>query len=187
MKLLHYGIPSLALFLIWLVLSGHYDVFHISLGAFSTFVVITASRKLFQYPQQATQTGIDTRILFRINWLNALRYPFTLFLNILIANLKVAALILDPRLPIDPMLLKFDTTFKTDAAKILLGNSITLTPGTITLDIEQQTFYVHALSPALAESLLTGSDQNRVAKIFGDTRKDQPDVQIRRHALWPSQ
>ena len=60
-------------------------------------------------------------------------------------------------------------SYKSDAAKIFLGNTITLTPGTVTLDIRGQEFVVHALSPSLAGSLLDGSEQARIAKVFGES------------------
>ena len=83
-------------------------------------------------------------------------------------------------MPIDPFILRFKARYATDVAKILLGNSITLTPGTVTLEIEQDEFTIHALSPDLAASLLDGSDQNRIARIFGDPESRDFSIQVSR-------
>ncbi len=127
----------------------------------------------------ASGSGTDVwTTISTLRWRHALTYPFVFLLNVIKANLQVAALVLDPKMPIEPVLLRFKSTYEKDAAKILLGNAITLTPGTVTLDIEGQDFYIHALSPSLASSLLDGSDHNRVAKIFGEKTLDKVNVVV---------
>jgi multicomponent Na+:H+ antiporter subunit E len=178
MKLLQIGIPALFLFLLWLLLSGHYDPFHIGLGIFSVAMVLILTWKLAIFP--ATKLGSDVwTVLYKnIRWKRGLAYPFILALNILKANFQVAALVLDPKMRIDPILMRFKTTYETDAAKIVLGNSITLTPGTVTLDIKQKEFFVHALSPGLATSLIDGTDQNRVGEVFGERVLEKHNILI---------
>lgn len=53
----------------------------------------------------------------------------------MVANVQVARLVLDPRLPIDPVVVRYEAPFSGDLAITTLGNSITLTPGTVTLDV----------------------------------------------------
>jgi multicomponent Na+:H+ antiporter subunit E len=180
MKLLQIGIPALFFLLLWLLLSGHYDPFHIGLGVFSVILVVAATWKLSIIPKGELGNDIWTVLYTAVRWRHGLLYPFVLALNILKANFQVAALVLDPRMPIDPILMRFKTTYETDAAKIILGNSITLTPGTVTLDIQDKEFFVHALSPGLASSLIDGSDQDRVAKVFGESLSGKPKVLISR-------
>ncbi len=74
-------------------------------------------------------------------------------MEIIKANIDVARIVLHPRLPIEPSIVKFKTTLKGDTAKVSLANSITLTPGTITMDIIGDTFYVHALTREAAEDV----------------------------------
>lgn len=169
MKLLQIGIPALAFFLLWLILSGHFDPFHITVGVISTVLVVFGLRQLAKVAPGRPGHDVWSIDYGSIAWRRAVLYPFIFLLNIIKANLQVAALILDPKLRIDPIFLCFRVSYKSDAAKIFLGNTITLTPGTVTLDIRGQEFVVHALSPSLAGSLLDGSEQARIAKVFGES------------------
>lgn len=180
MKFLQIGIPAFSLFLLWLLLSGHYDPFHIGIGVASVALVIVGTWKLSIFPARKLGSDIWSVLYQAVRWKHGLTYPFILALNILKANLQVAALIIDPRMPIDPIFMRFKTTYETDAAKILLGNSITLTPGTVTLNIKDKEFTVHALSPDLASSLIDGSDQNRIARVFGEPLLKKYDILITR-------
>jgi multicomponent Na+:H+ antiporter subunit E len=69
-------------------------------------------------------------------------------------------------MPIDPKIIKFKTKLKRDISLAVFANSITLTPGTITADIKEGEYYVHALSKKVAEELLTGKMEDKVAHIF---------------------
>ncbi len=66
-------------------------------------------------------------------------------MELLKSNFNVARIVLTPGLPIQPGIVKFTTTLKSDMAKMLLANSITLTPGTLTVDIVGDTYYIHWL------------------------------------------
>ncbi len=59
------------------------------------------------------------------------------------ANLDVAARVLNPRLPLNPGFVKVKTSLQGDASKLFLANSITLTPGTLTLDVKGDSLYIH--------------------------------------------
>lgn len=170
MKLFHFGIQAALLFGFWLLLSGHYDVTHLLFGGVSVGLVLWLNRHTDPYFNRLRQ----------VRWWPAATYPFFLFGNIIIANLQVAYLILHPKMPIDPVILRFPTLLSSGAAKVVLGNSITLTPGTITIDIQGQDFEVHALAQGLAESLMIAREQNRIAQIFGDAFQTKPPVTIRR-------
>jgi len=69
-------------------------------------------------------------------------------------------------MPIDPQMIKFKTKLKKDISLTAFANSITLTPGTITADIREEEFYVHALSKKVADDLLSGEMENKVAHVF---------------------
>jgi multicomponent Na+:H+ antiporter subunit E len=85
--------------------------------------------------------------------------------QIVLANLHVVHLVLAPA-KIRPQIIHFKTRLKSDLSKVTFGNSITLTPGTITLDIDDGEIYVHALSDKVARDLLTGEMERRVAHVF---------------------
>ena len=69
-------------------------------------------------------------------------------------------------MPIEPQILTFKTKLESDISSVTLANSITLTPGTITIDIKDGVFYVHALSKKVADDLNAGEMEDRVAHIF---------------------
>jgi multicomponent Na+:H+ antiporter subunit E len=70
-------------------------------------------------------------------------YLIYLLFHVVIANLDVAYRVLHPEMPIKPGIVKFKTSLKSDLAKTVLANSITLTPGTLTIDIIDDYYYVH--------------------------------------------
>ena len=90
--------------------------------------------------------------------------PWLLF-QVVLANLHVVYLVFRPSL-IRPQVVHFKTRLTSDMSKVTLGNSITLTPGTITLDIADDEFWVHALSDKAAKDLLSGEMERRVALVF---------------------
>jgi len=95
-----------------------------------------------------------------------IRYLFYLAYSIMLANIDVAYRVLHPKMPIDPKIVKFKSKLKSDIGQTALANSITLTPGTITVDIRNGTFYVHALSSKSAEELLKGEMEDKLVEIF---------------------
>ncbi|MBW2148729.1 MAG: Na+/H+ antiporter subunit E [Deltaproteobacteria bacterium] len=146
------------LFALWLVLSGHYDLFHITLGVICSALVAYFSHDLL-FP--VFRWGRNTGVAFRF-----MRYLPWLFYQILLANVHVAKRALHPRMPIDPAVIQFKTRLSSDLALSTLANSITLTPGTITVDIREGKYFVHALTREVAEDLLSGEMENRVAAIY---------------------
>jgi multicomponent Na+:H+ antiporter subunit E len=69
-------------------------------------------------------------------------------------------------MPIDPKIIRYKTRLKSDISLLTFANSITLTPGTITADIHEGEFYVHALSKKVADDFMTGKMEDKVAYIF---------------------
>jgi multicomponent Na+:H+ antiporter subunit E len=86
--------------------------------------------------------------------------------QIVLANIHVASLALRPKMPINPQVVKFKTKLETDISCVALANSITLTPGTITMDIKDGYYYVHGLSQKVVDDLKTGEMEDRIAHIF---------------------
>jgi multicomponent Na+:H+ antiporter subunit E len=96
-----------------------------------------------------------------------LAYVPWLLKEIVVANIQVARLVLDPRLPIDPVVVRFNTRLSTDLARTTFANSITLTPGPVTLDVEGSELVVHALTTAMAD-LAGGTMERRIAGVFDE-------------------
>jgi len=143
-------------FLFWLLLSGHYSPFYLALGVLSAAAVAIVNR---DEESVSDLLRAFPRLAVYVPWL---------LKEIVVANLQVARIILHPRLPIDPVVLRFRPPLSGDLAQTLLGNSITLTPGTITLDIEGDEFVVHALTARAGTDLVEGSMAARVKAVFSE-------------------
>lgn len=83
----------------------------------------------------------------------AVRYVAVLIIEILKANHQVLFFILTPRYQVEPRIVHFTSGLKSALARVVLANSITLTPGTITVSMEGNEFYVHCLDKEFAEGL----------------------------------
>ena len=151
-----------ALATLWMLFSGKFDAIHLGYGALSIALVVVLTRHLI-YPRP----GSDEDFFGRINWPLLLVYPFWLAWQVVLASLQVAAVILRPNMDLHPIVLRFHYPARCTVTRVSLGNSITLTPGTFTLRVEEGDFIVHALGRASTDSLMTGEMQSRVARAFG--------------------
>jgi multicomponent Na+:H+ antiporter subunit E len=92
-------------------------------------------------------------------------FPYLLW-EIAKANLTVAYIILHPRLPIDPKMQRFEAAVWGDYAVTTLANSITLTPGTLTVDVKRDSLYIHTLTETAREDLAGGALERAVRFVF---------------------
>jgi len=145
------------MFTFWVVLSGMFDAFHLTLGVISCLLVAHFSHDLLFY-------GDDDQSWVRGLW-GFITYVPWLFYQIIIANLQVAYVVLHPRMfeLIDPHVIRFKTKLKRPISKVIFAQSITLTPGTITVSIHDDEFSVYALTRNASESL-PGEMETRVAR-----------------------
>ena len=98
---------------------------------------------------------LDRKLRFVLNIKNILRvfkYILALIKEIVIANIQVAQIVLAPKMKIAPALVKFKGKVKKETSKAVLGNSITLTPGTLTVDIDGDNYAIHGLTREYAEN-----------------------------------
>lgn len=146
----------------WMLLSSMFNVFHILVGVLSVVLVLLLNNKIFRV--QFFKGDVPEWERMRVGGL--LGYIPWLLLEIVLASLQVAYVVLHPRMPIKPLLLKFTARLPNIGAKVMLANSITLTPGTITIEIRDDEFLVHALLDESTASLREGTMQTRVANIF---------------------
>lgn len=156
---------------VWLLLSGHYDVTHISMGVFSAILVVLINlrlRKYYFFEEEIDETKAMMKDIFpaRLRYGRVLFYIPWLLLQIIVASLQVAAVVLNPKMPVDPALLRFKTRLPNLASKVILANSITLTPGTITVQLEDDEFLVHALMDVSSTGIIDGSLPGEVAKLY---------------------
>jgi multicomponent Na+:H+ antiporter subunit E len=145
----------------WVFLSGLFDFFHLSRGVISCAIVSYVSRDLLFSQKRVGKTHV-------LQILRFLKYLPWLIYQIILANIHVAYLVLHPkmRLMIDPHIVRFKVGLKTDISITTYANSITLTPGTITILIKEGYFYVHSIDQKVANDLLTGEMEDRVGQIY---------------------
>ena len=104
--------------------------------------------------------------LDKVRWLRMLAYVPWLLSRILQSGIHLSYLILHPRLPIDPKLLHYHTNLKGEAGIVLFGNSITLTPGTITAEVNSNELVVHAMDDDSADDVTSLRMEQKVAGVF---------------------
>jgi multicomponent Na+:H+ antiporter subunit E len=150
----------LILALFWILFSGRLDGLHLSLGFVSCIIVAGWSHRLF-FPD-----GVDWGFLGV--WLRFVGYfPWLLF-QIFLANLHVLYLVFHPRMLdlIDPHIIEFESRLTSDVARTTFANSITLTPGTITVHANiMGRFAVHCIDDPSGEGL-PGKMERKISRIF---------------------
>jgi multicomponent Na+:H+ antiporter subunit E len=100
-------------------------------------------------------------------WGRLLAYAPWLLVQVVLASLHVAQVVLSPKMPIRPRLVRFRADLPGEVAHLTLANSITLTPGTVTVDRHGDEYLIHALTDDTAGGLLGGDMQRRVGRVFG--------------------
>ncbi|MCF8008595.1 MAG: Na+/H+ antiporter subunit E [Halanaerobiales bacterium] len=103
-------------------------------------IIISFFLSLFTYKSFSQQKS-DNNILKRL--LSFIAYIPIFITEMVKANIDVAQRVINPKLPINPGIVKIPTKLKSEYAKLFLANSITLTPGTLTLDVKDQNLYIH--------------------------------------------
>ncbi|TWI76848.1 multisubunit sodium/proton antiporter MrpE subunit [Desulfobotulus alkaliphilus] len=150
------------LMLTWILLSGMFDLFHLGLGAISAAIVAWFSHDLlFPNGIKGHSPALWYRFFIYVCWL---------LWQILLSGIHVLKLVYHPGLKkkIDPHIIQFHTRIQNETGRVTFGNSITLTPGTITLSISSPgRFTVHALDKQSSESL-PGEMEQRIARTFGE-------------------
>ncbi len=147
----------LIMLLFWTVMSGMFDGFHYTLGIVSCLIIAATSSRLL-FPDDAHCCSLKE--LYRM-----LCYIPYLLWQIILANLEITYIVLHPRMMdlIDPHLFRFETILKRPISKVAMAQSITLTPGTITVNIFENQIAVYALTRKAAAGL-PGEMEQRVAK-----------------------
>ena len=149
------------LFGVWLLLSGHYTPFLLALGGFSAILVVAIANRMDVVDRDTHPMRLGIRILRVLGY-----WPWLMFL-IMRANVDVARLILGPSLRISPRMFRVRATQRTDLGRVIYANSITLTPGTVTVELEGSEILVHALTAEAAEELRQGEMNRRVVAVEG--------------------
>jgi len=150
---------AVLLFLLWLGLSGQFSVLMLSLGLASTLFVVYVSHRMDVIDREEYPANMTPLLL---------RFWVFLTREIVLANIDVVERIFKPGKNISPQLVEIPLTLKTDLSRVIYANAITLTPGTVSVQLNKETITVHALSKEAAEDLCSG----RMARAVPEDRED---------------
>ncbi len=149
------------MFIVWIILSGNFSALMIGFGVVSSLLVSFFTRDLLFPEYRIGKLMVFFRFSMYIPWL---------LWEILKANFHVLKIVFHPRMMdiIDPHLIDFQTNLTSEISKVTLANSITLTPGTITVNVNSSgKFKVHAIDRPSGDAL-PGVMLKNVANIFGE-------------------
>jgi multicomponent Na+:H+ antiporter subunit E len=143
---------TFALATTWALLSGHTEPLIVAFGLLSVAAVVALSWRMKIIDDEGVPLDIHTwRLLGYLPWL---------LWQLVLSNLEVSRRILSPRLDIDPKLVTVLPSQRTYLGRVFYANSITLTPGTVSVRMYEDEILVHALHPSAADDL-TGSEMDR--------------------------
>jgi multicomponent Na+:H+ antiporter subunit E len=154
---------SLGLFLscLWLLLSGHFhEPLLLGLGLVSVIAVLAVARRMDVIDREGHPVHLSWRALCYWPWL---------LKEIVMANIHVAKALLRRDMAIDLQVVTVKSSQRSELGRVIYANSITLTPGTVTISIEDDTLAVHALTRGTAEDLAGGEMDRRVTAIEGSS------------------
>lgn len=149
---------SIVLLVFWLVLSGIYTPFLLTCGVISAIVIALLAKRMGVSDEEGHPIHLAS---------SALTYWPWLVWQIILSSVSLTKIVLDPKLPISPTLTRVKMAQKSDVGRVTYANSITLTPGTISVDVEGDEILVHAITRENASDVEAGNMNARVAKFEG--------------------
>ncbi len=156
-------ITTIAMFIFWILLSGEFTFILITSGVVASLIVAYLSHDIFiGKADLKTETGRVFKFTKYVPWL---------LWEIILANVEIAYLVLNPKPLVDPQLVRFKPDLKTDLGIVTLAHSITLTPGTVTVKANREEFVIHAIWQKSAEGIIDGEMQRKVKRIEGEVKE----------------
>ena len=155
---------GIALFVLWLLLSGIYTPLLIILGIFSSALVAWIAHRM----NVADHEGFP----IHFTWKAITYWPWLLW-EIVKANIDVSRIIIKKEPSISPILFRIPADQSTELGQVTYANSITLTPGTVSIAVGEGMIDVHALTQEAAEDLKTGRMNERVCRLEGNNHKQK--------------
>ena len=156
--MLHTLSLGLVLYLLWMLLSGHTEPLLLWLGLASVTVTVLIANRMDVIDHEGHPIHLSLKGITYWPWL---------LWEIAKANVDVARVILRRDMPIEPAMLDIEGSQKSELGFVIYGNSITLTPGTVTVDLGGGKLQVHALTRLAADGLLSGEMDRRVTLLGG--------------------
>jgi multicomponent Na+:H+ antiporter subunit E len=156
--MLHSAILFVLFYAFWILMSGYFTPFLLGMGAAVCLAVVAFARRM----------DVDDREghPVHLGW-SALSYWPWLVKEILKSALDVSKVVLDPRLPASPTVVRFTPRQKTVVGLVTHANSITLTPGTLSIEVGPERFVVHGLTRQSAGAAVDSEMDRRVERFEG--------------------
>lgn len=150
-----------ALIAVWVLLSGKFDAMHLGLGAAGSLAIAASF----------------------LRWRSNVPFPYARFFlfvpwhlgQVVLSNLRVTKVALSPQRKIEPAFIERDPIVRSERAMTLLGCGVTLTPGTLTVEIEPGRYLVHSLDDASSDDIERDVMAKRVAEVFDESPREEAD------------
>lgn len=150
-------VMGLNLFALWLLLSGYFEPLLLALGVVSSLFVVFIAWRMHLIDEESVPLQLPfVRLVCYLAWLAR---------EVAKANLAVSRIILARNMPVSQHMMRVPTSQKTDMGRVIYANSITLTPGTITIETEPNCFLVHAISDEAADLTALADMDRRVTRV----------------------
>ena len=166
--LLHTLCLGFTLLIFWFLLSGYFEILLILLGVVSVLTILWIANRMDKIDHEGHPIHLTLRTILYWPWL---------FKEIIITNIEVARIIISRDMPLTLSIIKIRSTQKTELGQVVYGNSITLTPGTVTLGIDKDIITVHSLTLGTAFDLKSGNMDRRITNIEAKPDSFDPLVQ----------
>ena len=163
--MLHTLSLGLVLFILWLLLSGFFEILLLSLGVGSVLAVVWIAYRMDVIDHEGHPIHLTLRALLYWPWLTV---------EIIKANIDVAAVIVRRKMSINPSVIEIKATQVTELGQVIYANSITLTPGTVTISVDKDIMTIHALTQNAAKDLESGEMDRRVTDMEAHPESQKP-------------
>lgn len=151
----------LCLFGFWVIASETIDLQHLIAGVIIAYAVELFNRDFLKDFHFQGKHSFMKQIIVLASIL------LILIKDMILANIQVAVIVLSPKMPISPGIVTFKTNLKSPLARTILANSITLTPGTLTIDVDEDIFVVHYLTEANAHDVQNWNAKEKIRILDG--------------------
>lgn len=155
---LNFALMGLALFAVWLLLSGLFKGLLLLLAALSVLLTLWLAGRMRLVDSEHHPVWAALRYVPYWPWLGV---------EIVKSSIDVARRVLSPSLPISPVVFEVDASQQTAVGRVVYANSITLTPGTVTMEMDGQRLRVHALTEDSIDYFRSGEMDARVSRAEG--------------------
>lgn len=130
----------------WLILTPIRNLQSIIIGTSASLLVVLYSRDIAFTDNEMPKYSLRNLFIY-------IKFILMLLVEIVKSNINVALIVLNPSLPLSPCLIKVPVKFKKDVVKVIYANAVSLTPGTITIEIQEDGFIIHALTKEAADGM----------------------------------